>query len=162
MGLKMKSLKTGENKNCRVVKTATKLPAPAICVLSAIMAILMVLPLLFSCAPAGQGKSFLINDSGKSVALSPGDVFKVTLESNQTTGYSWKLSENMDQDIVLMTSSVYEVPKSSKDMVGAGGTETFSFKAQAQGKTSILLEYVRPWEEGVAPELTFTLNIEVK
>ncbi|GEM_PF-1127042 len=162
MGLKMKSLKTGENKNCRAAKPARKLPSQALCMFAAIMTILIVLPLLFSCAPAAQERSFLINDSGKSVALSPGDVFKVTLESNQTTGYSWKLSENMDQDIVIMASSVYEVPKSSKDMVGAGGTETFSFKAQAQGKTSILLEYVRPWEEGVAPELTFTLNIEVK
>jgi inhibitor of cysteine peptidase len=44
-------------------------------------------------------------------------------------------------------------------LVGAGGWEIFRFKAISTGQTSLQLVYHRPWEEGVEPLNTFTLQV---
>jgi len=127
----------------------------------ATIAAVIILSALISCSP-GQANVFSAEDSGTTVALNANESFSVKLESNQTTGYSWKLSEKVDTSVVTLVSSVYEVSKKDKEMVGAGGFETFNFKALSPGKTEILLEYVRPWEEGAEPEDTFILFVEVR
>ena len=47
-------------------------------------------------------------------------------------------------------------------LVGAGGWEIFRFKALSTGQTSLKLVYHRPWEEGVEPLKTFSLQVVVR
>ena len=100
-------------------------------------------------------------DNNVSVNLKSGDEFQVKLESNQTTGYSWALSEKTDSKIILIMSSEYETSSKDKNIEGAGGFEILTFKAANPGQTKLILEYVRPWEEGVEPTNIYILGIKV-
>ncbi len=46
-------------------------------------------------------------------------------------------------------------------MAGAGGWEIFRFKAISAGQMTLQLVYHRPWEEGVEPLNTFSLQVVV-
>jgi inhibitor of cysteine peptidase len=102
-------------------------------------------------------------DNGRQVALMPGQMLIIALESNPTTGYSWELAEG-DAAVVQQVGEV-EFSASAPEgeqLVGAGGTETFRFAAAEQGQTTLTLIYHRPWEKGVAPLETFSVDVVVR
>jgi predicted secreted protein len=47
-------------------------------------------------------------------------------------------------------------------MVGVGGVFVATFKAVRAGKTTVRMEYRRPWEKDVAPIETFAVTLDVK
>ncbi len=102
------------------------------------------------------------------IEVEAGLKFKIAMESNPTTGYSWQLAEPLDEDVVILVNSVFEKDDSEghgdegEEMVGAPGEEVWTFEAIGEGSTEISLEYVRPWEEDAAPEETKTFQVEVK
>ena len=83
--------------------------------------------------------------------------FSVTMEENATTGYRWNQTI-ADEGIVSLAKDEFNAPK-AKCMVGAAGTRTFTFKAVAAGKTTIVLNYERSWES--EPIETVTISVEV-
>ncbi|MBF0169594.1 MAG: protease inhibitor I42 family protein [Nitrospinae bacterium] len=86
--------------------------------------------------------------------------FGVELPSNPSTGYQWRLAEPLEEEFVTLVGSDYQ--ESDSDAVGAGGTETWVFRAVGQGTTTIRLEYVRAWEENPVPADTWRLTIHVR
>ena len=78
-----------------------------------------------------------------------GQEFTISLESNASTGYQWRLADTLDGGILMLVSSEYEAPET--DLPGAPGRELWTFKAIGKGETNIPLEYIRPWEEDVPP-----------
>ena len=54
----------------------------------------------------------------------------------------------------------YQVPETL--IPGAGGKEIWVFQAVGAGKTEITLQYVRPWEKGMAPSQTATFVVVVR
>jgi len=46
-------------------------------------------------------------------------------------------------------------------LVGAGGWESFDFRAFHPGQMTLQLVYRRPWEEGVEPLKSFLLQVSV-
>jgi inhibitor of cysteine peptidase len=111
------------------------------------------------CMPAG--KTYTSADSGESINLKLNETIKIKLESNPTTGYNWNLSDKTNTAIISLLSSDYKTSSSGKEVVGAGGYETITFKAIAKGNTTITLTYNKSWEEGVEPIETFELNVAV-
>jgi inhibitor of cysteine peptidase len=89
-----------------------------------------------------------------------GKEVRISLASNRTTGYQWKLAQPVNGAVLQLVSSQYVAP--GEKMPGAGGTEVWVFKAVGPGKADIHLEYVRPWEKGQAPARTATYSVEVK
>ena len=89
-----------------------------------------------------------------------GEEFTITLDSNPTTGYSWKLSDSFPKGIIKLLGSEYQPPVTRRK--GAGGKEIWRFKTLAVGKTTITLEYLRPWEKDKPPAATKTFSITVK
>lgn len=100
-------------------------------------------------------------DNGRQITLQPGEEMTVTLESNLTTGYSWQVQKIDNAVLVLEGEPTYEQSPGSEGLVGAGGTETFHFKAVASGETSLELGYMRPWES-VPPIKTYTVQVLVQ
>lgn len=100
-----------------------------------------------------------IADSGGSIALSPGDAFRVTLVGNPTTGYAWE-ADDVDIAVLLMVGEPGYVPD-SEQVIGSGGVYTFTFEATAVGETDLTLVYHRPWEDDVEPIETFTVHVTV-
>jgi inhibitor of cysteine peptidase len=103
------------------------------------------------------GDVFTENDT--QISVDAGDRFTIELPSNPTTGYSWEIGESYDEAVVTFLGEHYE--SGDSDQVGAGGTEQLRFVAGSAGSTTVVLEYVRPWEEGVAPAQEATFDVTV-
>ncbi len=94
------------------------------------------------------------------IEVEAGQEFAVTLESNPTTGYRWRLAEPLDRDILELVTSEFERPKT--DLVGAGGEEVWTFRAKRSGETVVRLERVRPWERDVPPAESRAFTVLVR
>jgi inhibitor of cysteine peptidase len=90
------------------------------------------------------------DDSGAEFDLNIGDEIVVELESNPSTGYSWELALPDSSPMVQLRSSVYTAPDS--DLVGAPGTQQFTFEAVEFGAGVVRLEYIRNFDEVIIPE----------
>ncbi|MDD5622469.1 MAG: protease inhibitor I42 family protein [Actinomycetota bacterium] len=117
--------------------------------------------ILFFNGCSTTGKALTEKNNGDSLNLKINDTIEIRLESNPTTGYGWFLSDKADSTIVSVTDPEFIEPKKDKELIGAGGYEIFTIKAISKGKTSIILNYERPWEEGVEPIETFEITISV-
>jgi len=107
------------------------------------------------------GKTLTEENNGDSFNLEINDVINIKLISNPTTGYRWVLIEEIDDSIISLIDSEFVQSKKDKELVGTGGYEIFSFKAISKGKTSIILNYERPWEEEAEPLETFKITVSV-
>lgn len=85
--------------------------------------------------------------------------FKIVLESNPTTGYSWYW---LNKKTVKNLDSIKHrfVERSEEKKVGVPGKEIWIFYAKNKGKDSILLGYLRPWEENPINEKKFIVDIK--
>lgn len=122
----------------------------------------LVILLSISSCSSTEKNYFTEKNNGENVNLNIGDIINLRLDSNITTGYSWELSETTDTEIISLESSLYENSQEKEDIVGAGGAELFSFRAISAGQTDLILEYIRPWEEGMESADSFTLKITVR
>ena len=115
---------------------------------------------------SGKVASLVLDASadGSTQQLKLGEVMEITLESNQSTGYSWFASVSNPDVLAQMGEPEYIEPtqSSSTMILGAPGTETFMFQGTDAGSATITLDYKRPWEKDVAPEKTITITVEVK
>jgi inhibitor of cysteine peptidase len=102
------------------------------------------------------------NQSGNNVQLKVGETLLVTLDSNPTTGYSWELSQSDESVLEQKGEAEYKQAPGSQGLIGAGGKETFRFEAVGAGQTTLELIYHRPWEQGVPPVKTYSLEVTVK
>lgn len=97
----------------------------------------------------------------KTSTVNVGDLFRVTIDSNPTTGYSWK--PKFDSSVLEFVTSTYVA--TDANIVGGGGTERFDFRAlKVSSQTDIVFDYTRSWETGVAPaeRRTFRMIVEPK
>ena len=104
--------------------------------------------------------SSLSKENTQQITARSGSIITITLKSNPTTGYSWKVSKLSDGKIVKAVSSRYEADRPA--LSGSGGKELWSFKALKPGNTRIEMAYQRPWEKGTPPVEAKTFNIRVK
>ena len=99
-------------------------------------------------------------DTGAPIEAKIGEKFKIALDSNQTTGYQWELSEPLDESVVKLIGSEYISDKPIT--AGSGGVEVWTFEAVGEGETEISMAYVRSWEKDVEPAQSKTLKVTVK
>ncbi len=85
----------------------------------------------------------------KTVYVKAGREFSLTLKSNITTGYQWRLAKAVNREYLLLTGLRY-ITKKPK-LPGSGGREEWTFKAVKPGTAIISFEYVRPWEKKATP-----------
>ena len=132
--------------------------------------VLMAAVLLAACLAVGCGGGSGENGesngdmpgkmTGESKDVSVGEEFEIELESNPSTGYEWTMTTRPDEAILGLTRDEF-VPSDST-AVGAPGKHIWRFKALAAGKTTIVLEYARSWEEDEKPRQVHTVTVEVK
>jgi len=85
-----------------------------------------------------------------------GDTVVISLESNPTTGYSW--TAKYDQTLLELVDEAFTPPGST--LMGAPGTQKFTFKALTAGTAKVTFEYVRPWEGEPADTAEYTVKID--
>lgn len=94
------------------------------------------------------------------IEVKKGSEFSVGLDSNPTTGYSWRLACPLDGSVVALVGSEYE--RRGTPRIGAGGEEVWTFRAVGWGKTGIEFEYSRPWEKDRPPAEKKTFEVTVR
>ncbi len=126
-----------------------------------IISILIILAIL-SALLSGCSSSVKANtDPGKVINTGVDKEFTIALGSNITTGYSW-LPE-FDASILSLSETEYRAKDTTgKQIVGAGGTQYFHFKALKSGDTQVKFTYYRPWETPTAQDETETFKINVR
>lgn len=89
-------------------------------------------------------------------------VFNITLVSNPTTGFSWKLYRYNPKAIQLVS---HHFQPAASQLMGAPGQEiwTFNVKKSAFNKikhTVIVMRYARPWTKEYATLRTFKIQLK--
>ena len=103
----------------------------------------------------------------REVEVAVGGSLTVTLCSNPTTGFQWSESaEISDQTVLEEVDHKFVSPGYTGDKPppppGTPGKEVWTFKALKEGKSTISMEYSRPWEGGEKAAWTFVLTVVVK
>jgi len=101
------------------------------------------------------------SDPSGAIETAVGQSFVITLESNRTTGYGWEISPSPDAAL-LKVEEIQHRASPAKGLVGAPGTDSWTFKALNPGQTTIALKYVRPWEKDVAPAKEAVFSVTIK
>ncbi len=101
----------------------------------------------------------------KEVTLAPGDTLVIELGSNPTTGYRWTEKPANSSPKVLKQAKHEYIQRGGKDpngkpILGAGGVETWIFRAAKSGKVTLGFSYGRPWQGG--EKGTWTLKVSAK
>jgi predicted secreted protein len=98
---------------------------------------------------------YTIQDS--TIKASVGEEFSIVIESNPTTGYSWKFAEPLDNTVIKLIGEEFLPPDNLRK--GAPGKQLWTFQAEGEGETTISLEYLRPWEKGKQPARVATFTV---
>jgi len=100
-----------------------------------------------------------MSDNGTTRALRVGDTLQVVLRGNPTTGYGWQVDLTADDaGVIRQVGEPVYAPDS--DLLGSGGTYTFTFETVAVGEVALRLVYQRPWETVPALEM-FAVTLRV-
>jgi predicted secreted protein len=84
----------------------------------------------------------------KPIAAIVGQNFKITLDSNPSSGYQWLLAKPLNETLVKQAGRSYDRRAPNPSGMGC---ECLIFKAISEGKTEIHLKYDRLWEQTAAP-----------
>jgi predicted secreted protein len=87
-----------------------------------------------------------------------GQDFVIVLDSNPSTGFSWRLASPLP-DMLKLKDKRYIA--NEPRLIGSGGTEEWTFKPVRSGKATITFEYIRPWEKEVSPQKKRRFSIVV-
>ena len=122
--------------------------------------VLILLLVVATCVVTGcAGGIETYTDEGQVISVDVNREFIVALDSNPTTGYSWQESHD-ESFLELVEKSYRPSAEAEPEVVGAGGTDCFQFKALQPGETELVMTYKRSWEEEYLEQLVFTVNIE--
>jgi predicted secreted protein len=100
-------------------------------------------------------------DNGKVVAAAVGNLVRITLESNPSTGYNWELRD-FEYGAAIFNSSDLVARKSGNVLMGAPGDTIIVLQAVEPGTQQITAVYRRPWEAPDQFAATFSFQLEVE
>lgn len=100
----------------------------------------------------------IYSDPSQTISVNVGQEFIIALDSNPTTGYIWH--EGFDKSLLELVGHKYERSLAGEGLIGAGGTESFEFKALKEGETEVTMVYKQGWEGGsVGEDEVFKVSI---
>jgi len=129
---------------------------------TALAALLLMTAMLVPTPAIAAAESVTVTEAqnGKTSTIEKGAPLVITLESNPSTGYGWQVAKN--DGAILKQFGAPTFRPAAHEMPGAPGHQSFRFVAISTGSDTIVLEYRRPWEKGVAPAKTFSIIVAVK
>jgi predicted secreted protein len=97
-------------------------------------------------------------DNNSVVQAHINDVIIITLNSNATTGYQWKI-DSMDEKLIQNTNSGFV--RNDSTAPGASGQQYFAFKPLQNGSSKISLKYLRNWQGDADATKRFDVAVDV-
>lgn len=118
--------------------------------------------LLFACA-TNSSKQNVVNldtvEKEKTITVNSGDLIKLEVTANPSTGYDWFTSEPEDCSVKIVNKS--NVKNQKEGMVGAPSKNVYTVKAGSKGECTIQFDYKRGWEEAATAntkQITFIVK----
>lgn len=112
---------------------------------------------------AAQAKTVTVKEGAnrKLVAIKKGDVLRVQLEENPSTGYGWRRTAGPGAVLKYRGSKFFPPPvkPGRPQVVGEGGHRVFRFTTLSRGKTSFKLGLFPPGRR--KPSQSYKLTVEV-
>lgn len=99
-------------------------------------------------------------DNGKKIEVHPGDVIRISLESNITTGYSWENADKVDADVLALDANDYVSDPNPEELDGVGGRTVVVYRALKPGEAKIDLVYLQSWAPSEF-DTQFTVTVTV-
>jgi inhibitor of cysteine peptidase len=100
-------------------------------------------------------------ENAKNISAAVGQQVVITLKGNPTTGYRWSVAGLSSNTVEQVGEVEYRRDEAGKGIVGRGGVFVATFQVVRAGKTTVRMEYRRPWEKDVAPIETFAVILDV-
>lgn len=95
----------------------------------------------------------------KMIKVRKGEVFKIVLKANHSTGYSWSWDDKPDRSILDSVYVSYVLEK--KMLTGGGGHEIWELRAIEKGEQRVRMVYKRPWKNDETNEMKeFIVKVE--
>jgi len=101
-------------------------------------------------------------DMDKTVRAAVGNLVRITLESNPSTGYNWELRDFEYGVAVFHSSDLVARQSGGNVLFGAPGDTIITLQAVKPGTQDITLVYRRQWEPPDQITATFTFRLEVE
>ena len=90
---------------------------------------------------------FRVTPEQKTLQLKSGDLVRIALAENPTTGYNWKYANPFEDALGIYSVQMDDFEKSTEEgAVGKGGVRTIVLKAEKSGSENFEIVYVRSWE----------------
>lgn len=109
-------------------------------------------------SPSKQDTTLIVRDLPAQVRLVPGEKVKIILQTNTTTGYTWKADGGCCTPSGALVARVsdgrYKAPATTNGMVGVPGTTTWVVTALRTGKTTIQIITSPPGSESTMNDET--------
>jgi len=125
--------------------------------------ILLVVSAALLLPAAAEAKTVTVKEGAnrKLVALKKGDVLRVQLEENPSTGYGWRRTAGPGAALKYRGSKFFPPPvkPGRPQLVGEGGYRVFRFTTLSRGKTSFKLGLFPPGRR--KPSQSYKLTVEV-
>ncbi|MCR5771733.1 MAG: protease inhibitor I42 family protein [Butyrivibrio sp.] len=83
---------------------------------------------------------------------------ELALDSNQTTGYSWTLTQ---EEELFDVNEEYIVDENDENMTGVGGQQIFTLEPKEAGTTKLTFRYSRSWEEESDEDTVVSYTVKV-
>lgn len=109
----------------------------------------------YSCNDFSENPTGLTND----YKIKIGDKITVKLCSNATTGFQWDYEITGD---IAVKEEDHDYEEPGEDLVGAAGTEVWTFEGTEKGTAVVSMEYSQPWEGGIKKEWMYKMTISVE
>ncbi|MBF8672765.1 protease inhibitor I42 family protein [Pseudomonas putida] len=117
--------------------------------------------LLSACAQKPTQPVALDAESECPTRLQVGQTLTLTLPSNPSTGYRWRVEKPAANVLQSLGPEVYSAPE-EENVVGSAGVSTWRYQASSPGDGQLVLVYQQPWAADVAPVQTFDCRIVVR
>lgn len=117
--------------------------------------------LLSACAQQPTQPVALDGESECPTRLQVGQMLTLSLPSNPSTGYRWRVENPAANVLQSLGPEVYSAPEED-DVVGSAGVSTWRYQASSTGDGQLVLIYQQPWAADVAPVQTFDCRIVVR
>jgi len=121
----------------------------------------LIFALLCACAQHPTQPVALDAESECPTRLQVGQALTLTLPSNPSTGYRWRVENPASNVLRSLGPEVYSAPE-AEDLVGSAGVSTWRYRASSSGDAQLVLVYQQPWAADVAPVQTFDCKIIVR
>jgi len=119
-----------------------------------LIALIAIIPMLIGC----KEKKVSYSDSGNTIDLAVGQILKVELPANASSGNTWRKIAYEDSVLIRKGKPNYML---ADDRIGSAGVYYYRFKAIGPGTSKLLMEYGSKYDDDKKPSKVFEITVNV-